>query len=157
VTESQATSAEAGSCCETGEEFLRELGLPLAHQMEQLTRLAKEPLTLRAAELVRRDGPHETMAGRSRVVLLEQLAAHDQRRNLAAQPTQHPPDGAVVQKPPLLLGRTVCRSLVDPPPASRAGRLAIGLSVVLQIACRQGKQAWGGVTLIGKYESRDNR
>ena len=124
--------------------------------MEQLTRLAKEPPTLRAAEFVRRYKAHETMAGGSRVVLLDQLSARGQGGQLAAQPTQHLPDGAVVQ-PSLVDDRGARRGLVASHPASRTGRFTIRLPVVFQIAGSQEEQGWTGVAFIGKYESRDNR
>ena len=54
--------------------------------MEQLTRLAEELLTLRTAELVRRNGPHEAMASRMRGVLLNHLTAGRQGGNW--QPNQ---------------------------------------------------------------------
>lgn len=157
MPESQGTSVKARSCGKTGEKLFREKFLPLGDQMQQLTRLAKDLLTLPAAELLRRNGPHEAMADRSRVVLLDQLAARSQRGQLAAQPAEHPPDGAVVQQPSRIPGRGAGRTLVDPPPTSRTGRFAIGLRVVLQIAGREMKQRRTGVALIGKYESRGNR
>jgi hypothetical protein len=101
--------------------------------MEQLTRSAKEPPTLRAAEFVRRYRAHETMAGRTRGVLLDQLAARGQRGQLAAQPTQHLPDRTVIQ-PSLVDGRGIRRGLVASHPAVGTGRFTVGLPVVFQIA-----------------------
>ena len=157
MSESQATSAEARSCCETGEELLRESFLPLDDKMEQLPRLAKKPLPLRTAELVRRHGPRKAMAGRIRAVWLDQPTTLGQGRQLASQPAQHPPDGAMVQKPARFPGGSMRWISVDPPPASRAGRLTIGLPVVLQVAGAKMNQGRAGVALIGEYESRDNR
>ncbi len=71
MSESQATSREAGSCRETGEELFRERGFPLGDQMEQLARLAQEPLTLRTTKLVRCHGPHEAMTCGAGIVLLD--------------------------------------------------------------------------------------
>jgi len=125
--------------------------------MEQLPRLAKKPLTLRTAELVRRHGPRKAMAGRIRAALLDQPTTLGQGRQLASQPAQHPPDGAMVQKPARFPGGSTRRILVDPSPASRAGRLTIGLPVVLHIAGGKMEQARAGVALVREYESRDNR
>jgi len=125
--------------------------------MEQLTRLAKKPLTLRTAELVRRYGPRKAMAGGIRAALLDQPTTLSQGRPLASQPAQHPPNGAMVQKASRVPGRSIWRILVDPPPASRAGRFPIALPVVLQVAGTEMKQGRTGVTLIGEYESRGNR
>lgn len=63
----------------------------------------------------------------------------------------------MVQKPARFPGGSTRWILVDPPPASWTGRLTIGLPVVLQIAGTEMKQGRTGVTLIGEYESRDNR
>ncbi len=112
--------------------------------------------TLRAAELLRGHGTHKAMAGGVRVVFLDQLAAHGQRRYLATQPDQHPPDGAVVQRPFVDL-RFARRRLIARDRASRMGRLAIRLAIILQVAEGSLKKCGAGVTLIGEYESRDNR
>jgi hypothetical protein len=125
--------------------------------MDQLTRLVKDLLALRAAELVRRDGPHEAMASRRRVVLLDSLAAFGQGNQLAAQPSQHPPNRAVVQQAALVPGRRAGWTLVNPPPAPRTGRFAIGLPVVFQIAGGKMEEGRTGVAFIGEYESRGNR
>ena len=79
VSESHATSREAGSCRETGEELLRKQPFPFGDQMQQLPRALQQLLTLRAAELVRRHGPHEAVAGGAGVMLLDLLAALGQR------------------------------------------------------------------------------
>jgi len=63
----------------------------------------------------------------------------------------------MVQKPARLPGRSIRWILVDPTPASWADRLTIGLPVVLHIAGTKMKQGRTGVTLVGEYESRDNR
>jgi hypothetical protein len=125
--------------------------------MEQLARLAKKPLTLRTVELLRRHGPRKAMAGRIRAALPDQPTALGQGRQLASQPAQHPPNGAMVQEPACLAGRNIWRILVDPRPASRTGRFAIGLPIVLQIAGGKMKQGRAGVALIGEYESRGNQ
>ena len=125
--------------------------------MKQLTRLAKELPTLRTAELVRCYGPHKPMAGRTWVALLDQLAPLGQGRQLATQPSQHPPNGAVVQKPSRIPGGDAGRILVNPRPASGTGRFAISLPVILQIAARKMEQGGTGVAFIGEYESRGNR
>jgi len=111
---------------------------------------------LRAAELVRRYKAHETMAGRTRGVLLDQLAARGQRGQLAAQPTKHPPDGALIQ-PSLVDESRIRRCLVTSRPAVGSGRFTIGLAVVFQVAGGQKEQGRPGVAFIREYESRDNR
>lgn len=58
--------------------------MPLSDQMEQLTRLAKDLATLRATQLARRDIPHEAMAGRTRIMLLDQLTTGSQGGQLEA-------------------------------------------------------------------------
>jgi hypothetical protein len=70
-SESQATSAEARSCGETGEELFAKTFFPLGGKMKQLTRLPQELFPLRATELVRRDGAHEAMAGGGGIALLD--------------------------------------------------------------------------------------
>ena len=150
-------SAKARSCGETGEKLFREQPFPLGNQMEQLPRLAKELPTLRAAELLRRDGSHKAMAGRMRVALLDRFPARGQGSQLAAQPGEHLPNGAVVQQPSLVPGRGARRTLVDPSSAAWTGRFAIGLPVVLQIAATEMEQGRTGVAFIGEYESRGNR
>lgn len=125
--------------------------------MEQLTRLAKKPLTLRTAELLRRHGTRKAMAGRIRAALLDQPTTLGQGRRLTAQPAQRPPDGAMVQKPARIPGGSIGPILVDPPLASRTGRLAIGFPIMLQIAGGKVNQARGRVALVGEYESRGNR
>jgi hypothetical protein len=97
------------------------------------------------------------MAGRMRVALLDQLTTLGQGRQLASQPSQHPPNRAVVQEPSRVPGRGAGRILVNPRPASRTGRLAIALPVVLQIAGGKMKQGRTGIAFIGEYESRGNR
>lgn len=125
--------------------------------MEQLARLPKQPLPLRAAELLRRNSPDEAMAGRCRTVLLNQPTPLGQGRQLASQPGQHSPKGAVVEKSPRISGWRVRRVLVDPRSAFRTGCFAITLPVVLQIAGGKMQQGRTGVTLIREYESRGNR
>jgi hypothetical protein len=98
VSESEDTSAESRSRCEAGKEFFRKEFIPLGVKMKQLTRSAQEEFTLSAAELVRRDGPHKTMTGRAGIVLLNQPTALGKGSQLAPQPSQHPPEGAVGQR-----------------------------------------------------------
>lgn len=82
--------------------------------------------------------------------------AFGQRSQLASQPGQQPPDGGMVQCP---FVDTLCTGsrLVAGRSALGAGRLAIRLPIVLQISRTQIKERLLGITLIGKYESRDNR
>jgi hypothetical protein len=156
VSESQATSQKPGSCREAGEKPSAKQPLPFGDQMQQLPRAAQQLLTLRAAELVRRHGAEEPMAGGARVSLLDLLAAEGQPGGLRSQPGQHAPDRAVVQGP-LVDGRRSRRRLIAGRSSSRAGRLTIGLPVVLHVTAGEIQQGLAGVTLIGEYESRDNR
>ena len=154
VSESHATSRESGSCRETGEELLRKQPLPFGDQMQQLPRAAEQLLALRAAELVRRHGANETVAGGAGVLLLDLLAALGQRGAKRSQPGQHAPDGAVVQRS-FLDGRRL--RLIADHSFSGAGRLPVGLAVVFQVAAGKVQEGPASVTLIRKYENRDNR
>ena len=87
-------------------------------------------------------------------MLLDLLAALGQRGAERSQPGQHAPDRAVVQRP-FLDGRRL--RLIADRSASGTGRLTVGLPVVLQVAGGKVQEGLAGVTLIGKYESRDNR
>ena len=82
VSESHATSQKPGSCREAGEELLAKQSFPFGDQVQQLPRAAQQLLTLRAAELLRRHGAEEAMAGGAGVTLLDLLAAQDQRGRL---------------------------------------------------------------------------
>jgi hypothetical protein len=154
VSESHATLRKPGSCRETGEEPLREQPLPLGDQMQQLPRAAKQLLALRAAELVRCHGPHEAVACGAGVMRLDLLAALGQRGAKRSQPAQHAPDGTVVQRS-FFDGRRL--RLIADHSSSGTGRLTVGLPVVLQVAGGKVQEGPTGVTLIRKYESRDNR
>ena len=79
VSESQATSQKPGSCREAGEKPSAKQPLPFGDQMQQLPRAAKQLLALPAAELVRRHGANEAVAGGAGVLLLDLLAALGQR------------------------------------------------------------------------------
>ena len=154
VSESDATSREPGSCRETGEESGGKHLFPLGAKVEHLPREAQHLLTLRAAELLRRHGAEEPVAGRSGVSLLEQLAAGGRRGGLHSQPAQHAPDGTVVQGS-FFNGRRL--RLIADHSFSGAGSLTVGLAVVLQVAAGTVQEGPAGVTFIGEYESRDNR
>jgi hypothetical protein len=156
LSESHATSPKLRLCREAWEELLREQPVPLGDQMEQLARPAEQPLTLRAAELVRRDGADEAVAGGGGVLLLDKLAAQSQRGTLRAQPGEHAPEGAVVQGP-VFFGRRARLLPIACRPTSRADRLATRTPVALQVAGGQVQQRRSGVALIREYESRGNR
>ena len=79
-----------------------------------------------------------------------------QRGGLHSHPGQHAPDRAVVQGPFFHGGRPRRRLIADRS-VSRAGRLTVGLPVVLQVAAGKVQEGRAGVALIGKYESRGNR
>ena len=87
--------------------------------------------------------------------MLNQLAALGQRRGLHSHPRQHAPDRAVVQGP-FLPWRPIPAAAGSRSRLSRAGRLAVGLPVVLQVAAGKLQEGRPGVTLIGQQESRDN-
>lgn len=154
--EHQPTSGEAGSCCEARKELLGEVAFPLSGKMEQLARPVQVTFPLRTAELVRRHGAHEAMAGGGWILLLDQLPAFGQCGHLASQPGEHPPDGRMVQRP-FIDGRSVRRRLVAGGSVPGPDRLAIRLPVVLQVIVGEIEERLLGVALIGKYESRDNR
>ncbi len=124
--------------------------------MEQLPGLTQLPFPLRAAELVGGDGAHEAMARRTRMLLLDLPPAHGQGGQLATQPSQHPPERAVMQRA-FVDGRGPRRRLIADSPTSPTDRLAIGLPVVLHVAGGQMQKRWPGVALIRQYESRGNR
>jgi hypothetical protein len=74
---------------------------------------------------------------------------------LAAQPRQHPPHRAVVQRA-FLDGQGPRQRLIADGPASPTHGLAIGLPVMLQVAGGEMQERRTGVTLIREYESRGN-
>jgi len=123
--------------------------------MQQLPCVAQQPFALRAAELLRRDGACEAMAGGRRIVLPDPLPSAGQRGDLAPQPSQHPPDGAVAERsfvnPSTGLGQVACRSVTG------TGRCPIRRLVLLDVGGGQMQKGRAGVTLIGEYENRDNR
>lgn len=156
VSESHATLGKPRSCRETGEELLRKQPLPFRNQIKQLPRTLQHLFTLRAAELVRRHGADKAVTSRTGVVLLDLLAALGQRGAKRSQPSQHAPDSAVVQRP-FVDGRRFRRRVVAGHSSCRADRLTVGLPVILQVAAGKVQEGSAGVTLIRKYESRDNR
>src|SRR5208282_4925467 len=122
VSESHATSRKPGSCRETGEELLREQPLPFGNQMQQSPRAAEQLLALRAAELVRRHGANEAVAGGAGVMLLDLLAALGQRGAKRSQPGQHAPDRSMMQGPFVDSGR-LRRRVITSHSSSGAGCL----------------------------------
>ena len=156
LSESDPTSREAGSCREAGEESLAKQPLPLGNQVEQLPGVGKHLPTLRTAELLRCHGAEETVAGGGGVPLLDLLTPLGQRDGLHSHPGQHAPDRTVVQGA-FFHDRRPWRRLVADCPLPRAGRLAVGLPVVLHVAAGKTQKGRARVALIGKYESRDNR
>ena len=149
-------SVEARSCGETGEELFWKTFAPLSGKMQQLSGLTQELFALSATGLVRCDGTDKSMASRVGIVLQDQLSADRECGQLAAQPSQHPPEGAVVERP-LVNFVSVGRCYVANDTVARLGRLAIGLGVVLEVSSGQMEKCRTGVAFIGEYESRDNR
>ena len=79
-----------------------------------------------------------------------------QRGRLHPQPSQHAPDRTVVQGPFFHGGRPRRRPIAGRS-VSRAGRLSVGLPIVLQVAAGKAQEGRAGVALIGEYESPGNR
>ena len=100
--------------------------------MKQLTRLPQELFALRAAELMRRDGTHEAMAGGGGIALLDQISSGGESSQLAPHPSQQPPDGAVVERS-LVNVASAGRCHVPGDSSTGAGRFAIRLPVLLDV------------------------
>jgi hypothetical protein len=156
TSESHATLGKPGSCREAGEELLGKQPLPLRDQVKQLAGTTQQLLALRTAGLLRSHGTEETVAGAARMLLLEKLEAQSQCGGLRPQPTQKAPDRAVMQAP-FFRGGRFRRLLIAGGPPSGAGRLAVGLLVVLDVAGAQVQEGRARVALIGKNETGDNR
>jgi hypothetical protein len=124
--------------------------------MQYLPRAAEHLPTLRTAELLRGYGAEKTVAGGGGVTLLDLLTALGQRGGLHSHPGQHAPDRAVVQSA-FFHSRRSRRRLITDHSFARAGRLAVGLLVVLQVTAGKMKERRTGVAFIGQYESWDNR
>ena len=158
VSESQATSAKARPCGETGEELLRERGRPT--RRSDAAACAIGAGAARAADCGTCAGataPTKRWQSRSRMLLQDQLLAPQQRRQLTTQPGQCPPEGAVIQQPAFFQRRSPRGRLVGRRAALGTDRLAIRWPVVLQVNGGQMEQRRTGVTLIREYESRGNR
>jgi hypothetical protein len=124
--------------------------------MKQLSRLAKELFALRATEFMRRDGTDKAMASGRRITLHDQFSPGGECRQLAPQPSQHPPDSTVSEGPfvNVALARRryiACRSVAG------THCFSIGLSIILDISGGQTEQRWTRVAFIREYENRDNR
>ena len=100
--------------------------------MKQLTRLPQELFALRAAELMRRDGAHEAMAGGGEIALLDQTSSGGESSQLAPHPSQQPPEGAVVERS-LVNASRAGRCHVASDTSTRAGRLPIRLPILLEV------------------------
>jgi len=123
--------------------------------MKQLSRLAQKLFTLGATELMRRDGPPESMAVRVGIVLQNQISSRRERDHLAPNPSQHPPDGAVVEC--TLVNGTARWCHIADDSIARLGDLSIRLSGILDVSLSQIEQRRTGVAFVGSYENRDNR
>jgi hypothetical protein len=124
--------------------------------MKQLARVPQKLFALWAAELVRRDGTDESMASGRGIALQDQLSCCGQRGNLCSQPSQHPPDGAVVESPLVNVVSVGPCHIADDSVAG-LGRFPIRLPVILDVSGGQLKERWPGVAFIREYENRDNR
>ena len=100
--------------------------------MKQLPRLPQELFALRAAELMRRDGTHEAMAGAGGIALLDQISSGGESSQLAPHPSQQPPDGAVVERS-LVNASRAGRCYVAGDSTTGAGRFPISLLVFLDV------------------------
>lgn len=128
----------------------------MVDQMQQSAGCSEFLLSLRTAELVRRDRAHEAMYLGVGIVLTENLQSHLEGHLLSGEPTQLPPDGHVVECSLINLGRAR-RSLITDDATARTRGLAIRLVVVLKVTASQFQQRLCVVTLVGEYESRGNR
>lgn len=131
-SESQATSGEARPRGETGEELFRKAFFPLGGKMKQLARLPQQLFTLRAAKLMRRNGTHEAMAGGGGIALLNQRSSSGECDQLTPQPSQQPPDGAVIERS-LVNVASAGRCHVACDSSTGAGRFPIRLPVLLDV------------------------
>jgi hypothetical protein len=124
--------------------------------MKQPARLTQDLFALRATEFVRRDGSDKSMAGRAWMMLQDQFSPGGKRYQLAPQPSQHPPEGAVVERS-LVNFLSAGRCHVANDAVTRLGRFPIRLPVLLDVRGGQMEKCWTGVAFIGEYENRDNR
>jgi len=90
------------------------------------------------------------------MVLQDQFLTGRECGQLAAHPSQHPPERAVIEGA-LVNALSTRRCQVADDSLARLGRLPIGLPVVLEVSGGQMKKCWTGVAFIGEYENRDNR
>ena len=124
--------------------------------MKQPARLTQESFALRAAELVRRDSSHEAMTSGRGIALQDQLSCCGERGDLRSQPSQHPPDGAVIERPLVnVLSVGPCHVADDS--VARLDRFPIRLPIVFDVSGGQLEERWTGVAFIREYENRDNR
>lgn len=100
--------------------------------MKQLARLPQELFTLRAAELMRRDGAHEAMARGGGIALLNQRSSSGECDQLAPHPSQQSPDGAVIERS-LVNVASAGRCHIARDASTGAGRFPIRLPVLLDV------------------------
>ena len=84
-------SIDAGTCCESGEEFLTETVLPLGHDQQQLPSRFKRAPTVVAACLERVHTATNTMAQRVGMVLENHLSGFVQRQRETSHPRDETP------------------------------------------------------------------
>ncbi len=94
MSKEQATSGNARSCCEAGEERLGEGAVPTVDQMKQAAGGAQDLPTLLAAVFMRGDGADKAVHRGERIVLAPQLQARLQGGGLSAEKEQEPPQRA---------------------------------------------------------------
>ena len=152
----QATSGDAWSCCEAGEERLAKGAVPTVIQVQQTAGYAQDLPTLPATVFPRADGAQKAVPSEEGIVLAQQLQPCPQRGGLSAQEEQEPPERGAVERSfvDLLLSR---RRDVAPGSAARCHDLLIGEVVPFQVNMRQGEEAEAGVAPVGQQESRADR
>ena len=128
----------------------------MINQMKQLTGGFQILLAARTAVLVWRDGSHETVERRLRIVLSPQPQPHSQRDDLRSEPEDPTMQGARPQHSvadrELPLGRDVTHR-----DAAGFHRSRVRLPIILQIGFGERQETCAGVAFIGEYESRGNR
>jgi len=105
---------------------------------------------------MRRDHACETMGRRSQILLAQQPQTHRQCAGLLPHPLKHPPNGHGMQGAFIDLGLATRCHIPDHTPV-RLNRSTIRAIVAFQVTFGELEERGSDVTLIGEYESRDNR
>ena len=86
-------------------------------------------------------------------MLIEQLATRLQRDDLATQPTEHTPNGRMLERA-FVDGLCCAGHFVAKAHSARPHGLAVGLTVAVEILLGELERTWSGVPFIGENESR---